>query len=71
MPGTNLKLVFKGSGDKKLTFNYPDADSTATATQVKTLMQGMITNNDIFAEQPLTMESATFVTTTSVSVDLN
>ena len=71
MPGTNLKLAFKGSGDKKVNFSYPDADGAATATQVKTLMQGMITNKDIFAEQPHTMESATFVTTTYVPVDLN
>ena len=71
MPGTNLKLVFRGSADKKVNFNYPDADGAATETQVKTLMQGMISNKEIFAEQPLTMESATFVTTTSVSVNLN
>ena len=71
MPGTNLKLVFKGSSDKKLTFNYPDADSSATAAQVKTLMQNMVANKDIFAEQPLVMDSAAFVTTTSVPVDLS
>ena len=71
MTATNLKLVFKGSGDKKLSFNYPDADSTVPAAQVKILMQGMIANGEIFAEQPLVIESATFVTTTTVPVDLS
>jgi len=71
MPGTNLKLVFKGASDKKLTFTYPDANGAATATQVKTLMQNIIANKEIFAEQPLVMDSATFVTTTSVPVDLS
>ena len=71
MPGTNLKLVFTGSFNKKVNFNYPDADGSATATQVKTLMQNIVANKDIFAEQPLALESAAFVTTTSVPVDLS
>jgi len=71
MPGTNLKLVFNGSSNKKVNFNYPDADGAATATQVKTLMQNIVANGDIFAEQPISLVSATFVTTTSVPVDLS
>ena len=49
MPGTNLKLVFKGATDRKVTFNYPDANSAATATQVKTLMQMMVANGEYVA----------------------
>jgi len=71
MPGTNLRLVFKGSSDKKVTFNYPDADSSAPAAQVKTLMQIMVANGDIFAEAPLALDSATFVTTTSTPVNIS
>ena len=71
MPGTNLKLVFVGSANKKVAFTYPDAYSAATATQVKTLMQNMVANGDIFAEVPVALESATFVTTTSVPVNLS
>ena len=71
MPGTNLKLVFTGSSNKKVNFTYPDANTAATAVQVKTLMQNIVANKDIFAEQPLALESATFITTTSVPVNLN
>ena len=71
MPGTNLKLVFTGSINKKVNFNYPDANSASSAAVVKNLMQRIVTNGDIFAEQPLALESATFITTTSVPVNLN
>jgi len=71
MATTNLRLVFTGSANKKVNFNYPDANASVPAVQVKTLMQRIVANNDIFAEQPLAMESATFVTTTSVPVDLS
>ena len=71
MPGTNLKLVFTGSIDKKVTINYPDANASAGAPVVKNLMQEIIANKDIFAEQPLAMVSATFITTMSVPVDLS
>ena len=70
MPGTMLRLVFKGSMDKKITFSYPDANSTAT-DQVKNLMQVIVANNEIFAEQPHAIESATFITTISEPVNLN
>ena len=68
---TNLRLFFRAFGDKKVNFSYPDADSNASAAQVKTLMQIMVANGEIFAEPPLSIESATFVTTTSVPVDLS
>ena len=71
MPGTNLRLVFKGVSDRKITFNYPDANSSASDVQVKTLMQLIIANNDVFAEPPMTMESAAFVTTMTTPVNLN
>ena len=71
MASTTLRLVFTGSSSKKLTFNYPDADSSVPAVQVKTLMQRIIANADIFAEQPLAMDSATFVTTASAPVDIS
>ena len=71
MPGTNLKLVFKGALDKKLSFSYADANSAAGSAAVKVLMQGLVTNGEIFVEPPLVIESATFVTTTSTPVDLS
>ena len=58
---TTLRLVFEGSNSKKITFSYPNADSDASGTQVKTLMQMMVANGDIFAEAPLTLVGAEFV----------
>ena len=71
MAVTNLRLVFKGAGDRSVSFNYPNANDSASATQVRSLMQIMIANGEIFSEAPLAIESATFVTTTSVSVDVS
>ena len=71
MAVTNLRLVFRAFGDKRVNFSYPNANSSAPAAQVKNLMQIMVANGEIFAEPPLSIESATFVTTTSVPVDLS
>ena len=71
MAVTNLRLVFTGNANKRVTFNYPEADSFASAVQVKSLMQIMVANGEIFAEPPLLLESATFVTTASTPVDLS
>jgi len=48
MAVTNLRLVFRGLGDKRVNFSYPGADSNASAAQVKTLMQIMVANGAIF-----------------------
>ena len=68
---TNLKLVFDGSAGKKVSFNFPHADVSATATQVKTLMQRMVANGDIYAEAPLALSKAEFVVNTVTPVDLD
>ena len=70
MASTTLRLVFLGTGSKKVNFNYPDADSDASASQVKSLMEMIVDNGEIFAEVPITLESATFVTNTSMPVDI-
>jgi len=71
MAVTNLRLIFTGNADRRVTFNYPNANASVPAAQVRTLMQRIVANNDIFAEQPLAMESATFITTASVPVDIS
>jgi hypothetical protein len=58
---TTLRLVFTGNGDRKLTFSYPNADSTAVAATVKALMTAIVTNGAIFAEVPLVAVAAEFV----------
>jgi hypothetical protein len=67
---TNLKLVFVGSAGKKLTFSYPFAKTSAPAAQIKTLMQIMVSNGDIFSEAPLTLDTASFVTNTVTPVNI-
>ena len=58
---SNLKLVFDGNSGKKVSFNFPFADVTAPAAQVKTLMQIIATNGDIYSEAPQSPLKAEFV----------
>ena len=67
----NLKLAFGGLGDKKVSFNFPFADIDSTPAQVKTLMQAIVTNGDIYAEVPASLLKADFVTNTITPVDLS
>jgi len=66
----NLKLVFSGMADKRVSFNFPCADYTATGTQVKTLMQNMVANGDIYAEVPVSLSKAEFVVNTVTPIDI-
>ena len=50
---------------------FPYADSACGDEQVKTLMQNIVTNNAIFAEPPLALAAAEFVTRAVVPVDLS
>ena len=67
---TNLRLAFTGAGGKKVSFNFPFANSSAAAIQVKTLMQVIVANGDIFSEIPTALDSASFVTNTVTPVNL-
>ena len=58
---TTLRLVFAGSGGKNINFAFPYADKSTSASQVKTLMQLMIANGDIYSEAPQTPKGAEFV----------
>ena len=58
---TTLRLVFEGSSNRKVNFSFPLADSTAPAAQVKTLMQIIATNGEIFAVRPMSPLGAEFV----------
>ena len=58
---TTLRLVFTGSGGKNINFTFPNADKSASATQVKTLMQVMVANGDIYTEVPQLLKGAEFV----------
>ena len=50
-------------GDRKLTMSFRYADTACTPAQVKTLMQNIISNGDIFSEVPTSIVGAEFYST--------
>jgi hypothetical protein len=68
---TSLSLKFNASGEKKVSMTYPYADAACGDTQVKTLMQAIVSNNEIFVEPPLALAAAEFISRTVVPVDLS
>ena len=65
-----LVMTFAGyNGD--VTFSYGYAKESATTNQVKSLMNGLITNGSIFFDPPLTMKSAKMVITNTDEYDLS
>lgn len=68
--GSKLILRFGTmSGEKNFTFNYGDAETTASA--VKALGTAMIANGSIFRFPPLTMISAKAQVTTETTFDIS
>lgn len=68
--GTSLKLQFETmAGLKTWTFNY--AKPSAGLTNVRALMQSMITNGSIFEHPPIKAASAKEVTTSENIYDLD
>ena len=67
----SLQLNFKDNNNDKLVFSYPHAKSTASASDVKALMQGMITNNSIWQKNPNTISSAKLISRTVSEFDLS
>jgi len=65
-----LRCVFEGSNNKKLTLSFPSADGTAQATEVKTLMQIIITGGEVYMEPPLTIVGAEFVGRSVTPIDV-
>ncbi|MDR1049311.1 MAG: DUF2922 domain-containing protein [Synergistaceae bacterium] len=66
----SLSLKFNAAGDRKVSMTFPYADSTAGDAQVKSLMQSIVANGEIYAEPPLTLAGAEFVSRTVIPVDL-
>lgn len=65
---TRLKMVFNtADGTTTHSYNYVNND-TATTTRVAALSAATIANNSIFANAPLSLKSATVITTTETNV---
>lgn len=68
---SNIKLILRfgtTSGEKNFTYSYADDD--VAANNVKTAMQTMITNGDIFKYPPLTAISAKVQVTSTTDIDI-
>lgn len=69
--GTVLKLEFLTAEEKTTTFTFKYAKPSVTAAQVKTLMETMISNKEIFETEPAFIKSAKTVTTSETVYDLS
>ena len=67
---TRLRLVFSGAGEKKITLSFPYARGSATGTEVKTLMQGIVADGSIYEDVPTGIVGAEFLTSTSTPINL-
>ena len=67
----SLKLVFESGGDKKVSMTFPCAKISASAANVKSLMQEIVGNGDIYAEVPVGLVKAEFAIHTITPIDLS
>jgi hypothetical protein len=61
MNTVTLRLVFDSNSGKKINMTFTNADTGVSAIQVKTLMQMIVANKDVFAEEPLAIVGAEFI----------
>ena len=61
--GVKLVLEFEDSNGENIVFTFPYAKSNATTSNVKALMNSIITNGDIFNHVPVKAKSAKTMTT--------
>ena len=65
-----LRLLFKAQSGKNILITYPDAEVTATGLQVRTLMQRLVTNGDLFVDPPVERLEAKFAIMTLIPIDI-
>jgi hypothetical protein len=58
---TSLRCVFTGPGDRNISMTFLNADASASAAQVRTLMQVIVANGDIFSQEPTALVGAEFI----------
>lgn len=68
---TKLVLNFLKSNGDKISYTYQNAKNNVTAANVKSLMEGMVTNGDIYEKVPAAILSAKLVTTEETVIDLS
>jgi hypothetical protein len=68
---TTLRCVFENNFGNRVTLSWTNADSTATAAQVKALMETCVENSEIFAQEPTILIGAEFITRNVKTVDIS
>lgn len=68
---TKLVMTFTGTNNNDVTLSYNYAKSDASTANIKSLIQGIITNGSIFSNPPVSAKEAKLITTTETEVDLN
>ncbi|MBQ3402266.1 MAG: DUF2922 family protein [Synergistaceae bacterium] len=69
--GTKLVLTYDNASGGAVSFTFNYADSAAEASDVRALVNGIITNNAVFENAPVTAKSAKLVTTTETEIPLS
>ena len=69
--GTKLVLVFETVNDTKTVFTFPYVKSSVETSAVKTLINTIIANNDIFWDAPFRCISAKTVITNENTINLS
>ena len=69
--GTILVLVFEDVSGNQLVHSYPYAKPSVNSAQVKTLMDAIIANNDIFTHCPTKKVRAYKVSSYADEIDLS
>ena len=67
---SKLSLSFHDANDNSLTFNYSHAKDDVSSSTVRALMNGMITNGDMFVTPPVSIAGAKVITTTTTDLDV-
>lgn len=68
---TKLVLKFADAESKEISHSFSNADKNAQPTNVKALANGMVANGDIYTRVPVTVKSASIVTTTTTPIDIS
>ena len=67
---SKLKCMFKDASGKDLNIMFTNANASITSAQVRPLMEGMITNGNIYNTPPTAIVGASVITTTETPITL-
>ena len=65
-----LALTFVDKDGNDVVFSYPHANTSCYESDIKALVQGLITNGSIFANPPVIVKSAKLLVSEVTSIDL-